>query len=284
MMRARPLLRLLRPQQWLKNGFVLAPLLFSRSFLIADDSLRALAATAIFCAAASAGYVVNDILDRESDRRHPLKSLHRPIASGEISVRTAIAIAAALIALLLGAACVLSLAFAGAVAAYLVLSIAYSIRLKAIPIVDLFTIAVGFVLRVEGGAVVIPVALSVWMFVTTLSLALFLAATKRRQELLSADIGTDFRLVLEHYNVRLMESYADMAAVATFVFYGLYIVSVRPQLAATLPLVLYGMFRYRYLMELSAPDETPTDRLTRDPQILVCVLAWAVMSGYLLAR
>jgi 4-hydroxybenzoate polyprenyltransferase len=284
MMAGLPLVRLFRPQQWVKNGFVLAPLLFSRSFLIAGDTLRAVAAAAIFCGAASAGYIVNDILDRESDRRHPLKSKRRPIASGEVSVRTAAIIAGLLIPLLLVAAFVLSPPFAGAVAAYLALSVAYSARLKRIPIIDLFTIAVGFVLRVWGGAVVIPVALSVWMFVTTLSLALFLAATKRRQELLSSNIGTDFRLVLEHYTVRLMESYADMAAVATFVFYGLYIVSVRPQLAMTLPLVLFGMFRYRYVMEISHADESPTDRLVRDPQMLACVLVWAGLSAWLLQR
>lgn len=278
------LVRLLRPGQWVKNGFVLAPLIFSRSFLNSGDTLRALAAFALFCGAASAGYVINDIVDRESDRRHPLKSKRRPIAAGEISVRSALIGVAIAVPLLIALSVMLSLPFALAIAAYLLLSTTYSLYLKRLPIIDLFAIAVGFVLRVWSGAVAIPVRLSEWMFVTTLSLALFLAATKRRQELMSSSIGSDFRIVLEHYTVRLMESYADMAAVATFVFYGLYIVDVRPQLVVTVPLVLFGMFRYRYVMELSHADESPTDRLVRDPQLLVCIALWTLLSMFLLVQ
>ena len=163
-----------------------------------------------------------------------------------------------------------------AVALYLGLTTFYSIRLKSIPIVDLFAIASGFVLRVWGGAVAIDVVLSVWMFITTLSLALYLASTKRRQELLTP-AAAEFRSVLQHYSVTLMDYYSEMAVVATFVFYGLYIATVRPQLAATVPVVLFGVFRYRYLMEISH-NESPTDRLIRDPQIIVCALLWAAIS------
>jgi decaprenyl-phosphate phosphoribosyltransferase len=280
-MRTPAAIRLLRPSQWLKNGFVIAPLIFSRSFLAEGAVVRALAALAIFCGAASAGYIINDIIDRESDRAHPLKRVQRPIASGEISVGVAWTIVAVAIPLLLIAAFFIAPRFLLAVALYLGLTIAYSVRLKSMPIVDLFAIACGFVLRVWGGAVAINVVLSVWMFITTLSLALYLAATKRRQELLTTTSAAEFRAVLQHYSVALMDYYSEIAIVATFVFYGLYIATVRPQLAATVPIVLFAVFRYRYLMELTTVEgsaESPTDRLVRDPQMILCALLWASIS------
>jgi decaprenyl-phosphate phosphoribosyltransferase len=273
--RTPAVIRLIRPQQWVKNAFVLAPLVFSRSFLHAPSLWRSIAAALVFCAASTAGYIINDIVDREADATHPVKRTRRPIASGEIGVRSATIAVAVLIPLLLACALMLSLRFAGAVALYLALSNAYSFHLKKLPVIDLFAIAIGFVLRVWGGAIAIDVQLSVWMFITTLSLALYLAATKRRQELTTA--GVDFRAVLQHYTVPLMDYYSEIAIVATFVFYGLYIVTVRPQLAATLPVVLFGVFRYRYLMEL-ASDESPTDRIVRDPQMLLCGALWVVIS------
>jgi 4-hydroxybenzoate polyprenyltransferase len=269
-------IRLLRPAQWLKNGFVLGPLIFSRSFLSASAVIHSLTAFAIFCAAASATYIINDLFDRESDRAHPVKRL-RPIASGEISTRAAVTIVTILIPVVLVAAFFVSPKFLLAVTLYLVLTTFYSIRLKTMPIVDLFAIACGFVLRVWGGAVAIDVVLSVWMFITTLSLALYLASTKRRQELLMPSAGTESRAVLQHYSVALMDYYSEISVVATFVFYGLYIATVRPQLAATVPVVLFGVFRYRYLIEISH-DESPTDRLVRDPQIILCALLWAAIS------
>lgn len=271
------LLRLLRPAQWLKNGFVVAPLIFSRTFVRPDEVVRSLLAFAIFCGAASCGYVINDILDRESDRAHPRKRVQRPIASGEISVRAGWTFVAIAIPLLLIAAWLVAPKFCLAVALYVALTTTYSLRLKTMPIIDLFSIATGFVLRVWGGAAAIGVVLSVWMFITTLSLALYLAATKRRQELQSAAAAAEFRSVLQHYTVALMDYYSEIAIVATFVFYGLYITTVRPQLAASVPIVLFGVFRYRYLMELSH-DEPPTERLVRDPQMIICALLWACIS------
>jgi 4-hydroxybenzoate polyprenyltransferase len=271
-----PPIRLLRPAQWLKNGFVLGPLIFSRSFLSPAAVTHSLAAFAIFCGAASAGYIINDLFDRESDRAHPTKR-QRPIASGEISIRAAVTIVTIAIPLLLVAAFLVAPKFLLAVALYLALTTIYSLHLKTMPIVDLFAIACGFVLRVWGGAVAIDVVLSVWMFITTLSLALYLAATKRRQELLSTATAAEFRAVLQHYTVGLMDYYSEIAIVATFVFYGLYIATVRPQLAATVPIVLFAVFRYRYLMEVTR-EESPTDRLVRDPQMIICGFLWAAIS------
>jgi 4-hydroxybenzoate polyprenyltransferase len=255
---------------------VLGPLIFSRSFVSATAVMHSLAAFAIFCGAASTAYIINDLFDREGDRGHPVKRL-RPIASGEISPRAAVTIVTIAIPLLLVAAFLVSLKFLLAVALYIALTTVYSIRLKRMPIVDLFAIACGFVLRVWGGAVAIDVVLSVWMFITTFSLALHLASTKRRQELLMPSAGAESRAVLQHYSVTLMDYYAEMSVVATFVFYGLYIATVRPQLAATVPVVLFGVFRYRYLMAASH-NESPTDRLLRDPQIIACALLWAAIS------
>ncbi|HXH41596.1 MAG TPA: UbiA family prenyltransferase, partial [Thermoanaerobaculia bacterium] len=155
-------LRLLRPAQWLKNGFVLGPLIFSRSFVSRPAVMHSLAAFAIFCGAASAAYIINDLFDRESDRTHPVKRVRRPIASGEISAAAAVTIVTMAIPLLLAAAYLVAPKFLLAVALYLALTTFYSIRLKTMPIVDLFAIACGFVLRVWGGAVAIDVVLSVW--------------------------------------------------------------------------------------------------------------------------
>src|SRR5207248_7592806 len=126
-------------------------------------------------------------------------------------------------------------------------------------------------------SVAINVVLSVWMFITALSLALYLAATKRRQELLTTTAAAEFRSVLQHYSVALMDYYSEIAVVATFVFYGLYIATVRPQLAASVPVVLFGVFRYRFLMDLNH-DESPTERLVRDPQMIICAFLWAGIS------
>ena len=245
-------IRLLRPAQWLKNGFVVAPLIFSRSFVSPSAVAHSLAAFAIFCGAASAGYIINDIFDRESDRAPSRQAPAPPDrlggnlrprgsndrydsdpdpARGGVVRRAEVSPRGRAVSRL---------------------TTAYSMHLKTMPIIDLFAIACGFVLRVWGGAVAIDVVLSVFMFITTLSLALYLAATKRRQELLSAATASDFRSVLQHYTVKLMDDYSEIAVVATFVFYGLYIATVRPQLAATVPVVLFGVFRYRYLMETDA--------------------------------
>ena len=283
-MRVPAFVRLLRPEQWVKNSFVLAPLIFSRSFVNTLAVQRATAAALIFCLASSVGYIVNDILDRESDRLHPRKRVRRPIASGEISVNVALVIALLLAIVVIAGAVAMSLKFAGAIALYMAVSISYSAWLKNLPILDLFAVAIGFVLRVWSGAIAISVELSVWMFITTLTLALYLAATKRRQELLSSTESADFRAVLQHYSVKLMDYYCEVAAVGTFVFYSLYIATVRPQLAVTVPVVLFGLFRYRYVMEIAEPHESPTDRLVRDPQILLCAAVWTIISVVVLQR
>jgi decaprenyl-phosphate phosphoribosyltransferase len=273
--RAKAVARLLRPRQWVKNAFVLAPVVFAGLVMDAESVLRALAATAVFCVAASSVYVFNDLLDVENDRVHPVKRLSRPIASGAVSVRLARTILGVLVALLVAGVVALP-EVALAMAAYVALNAAYTLRLKHVAVVDLFCIAGGFVLRVFAGAEAVRVPLSSWMLITTLSLALYLAAVKRRQEL--ATSGGDARAVLGRYTVALLDGYAQTAASASIVFYSLYVIDVRPELAITVPLVLLGMFRYSYLVQTRNLGESPTEALWSDVPLILTVLAWAALA------
>jgi decaprenyl-phosphate phosphoribosyltransferase len=268
----RALIKLLRPRQWIKNAFVLAPLVFTGKVLDAQALTVSFTALLLFCLASSLTYVINDLRDVEADRNHPLKSKSRPIAAGEISVRQAQSVAAVLFLSL-----VLLYPFAPEViqviALYLVINLAYSFRLKHMPVIDIFCIASGFVLRVFAGAVALAVPVSGWMFVTTFSLALFLAAIKRRQELVLDRDGT--RPVLESYTLPLITRFAEMAAVMAIVAYSLFAVTVKPELVYSVPLVLFGIFRYWYLVEIFDIGESPTDALLADTQLQVVTLLWA---------
>jgi decaprenyl-phosphate phosphoribosyltransferase len=273
------LIQLLRPTQWIKNSFVFAALLFSGRFVDAEACVRAVEAVGLFCLVSSAGYIVNDLKDLGSDRLHPGKSL-RPLAAGVIAPSAAVALLA-LLAAVIAACCVLRPALALPAAAYLVLSIAYSLWLKRMPVVDIFCIAIGFSLRVQAGAAAIDVAVSHWMFITALCLALYLASIKRRQELRLN--GSAARGVLERYSVALVERYAEMAAMSALVFYGMFVMSERPGLIATIPLVMFGMFRYWYVVQQQDAGESPTDALLTDRPLQLTVLAWAaVCAGVIL--
>jgi decaprenyl-phosphate phosphoribosyltransferase len=270
----RAVVRLLRPRQWVKNAFVLAPLIFSGEFRDTAAVVKALLATALFCVASSATYVFNDILDREADARHPIKSRTRPIAAGEVSVNAAIVLFGLLISIVV-ASVAWSPATTAVVGTYTCLNLAYTIKLKHVPVVDIFVLAAGFVLRVFAGAVVLDVPLSSWMMVTTLSLALYLAAVKRRDELTSS--GGSARAVLNSYSVPLLDRYAMMAALCAVIFYGLFVVTVKPKLNVTLPFVLFGLFRYWYVVENEGHGESPTDAVWSDWPLILTVIAWAAV-------
>ncbi len=274
----RGLIKLMRPRQWLKNGFVLAPLVFSGAFLDGQAVSAAVLATVLFCLASSATYVVNDLHDIERDRCHPSKSLSRPLACGQVPRGAALTLLAVLYALLLGSWWLVP-AVIQVIAAYLLLNLAYTFVLKHQPVVDIFTIAIGFVLRVYAGAMALAVPMSSWMFVTTLCLALYLAAVKRRQEL--SQSGSEGRQVLEKYSLALIDRYAEMAATGALVFYSMFVMSSRPELVATVPLVLFGLFRYWYVVEQGG-GESPTDALLADWQLLVCVLLWVAVCAWAL--
>lgn len=274
----RGLIKLMRPRQWIKNGFVLAPLVFSGAFLDGQAVSAAVLAAVLFCLASSATYVVNDLHDIERDRRHPTKSLSRPLAFGQVSRGAALTLLAVLYALLLSSWWLVP-AVIQVIAAYLLLNLAYTFVLKHQPVVDIFTIAIGFVLRVYAGAMALAVPMSSWMFVTTLCLALYLAAVKRRQEL--SQSGSEGRQVLEKYSLALIDRYAEMAATGALVFYSMFVMSSRPELVATVPLVLFGLFRYWYVVEQGG-GESPTDALLADWQLLVCVLLWVAVCAWAL--
>lgn len=277
--RWRGLWRLMRPRQWIKNGFVLAPLLFSGEFLQPLAVRDSLLAFALFCVASSATYIVNDWRDIERDRRHPVKSRTRPLAAGQVSVPAALTLLAILYAALIGGGVLMPRVIL-VIAGYLLLNLAYTLVLKHQPVIDIFTIAIGFVLRVMAGAMALTVPLSGWMFVTTLCLALYLAAVKRRQEL--SQSGSEGRQVLERYSVALVDRYAEMAATGALVFYSLFVMTAKPRLVLTVPLVLFGLFRYWYVVEELDGGESPTDALLADWQLLLTVALWAAVCGWAL--
>lgn len=273
------LIKLMRPKQWIKNGFVLAPLVFAGSFLNADAISHSLFAVLLFCAASSASYIVNDIHDIEQDRRHPKKSQTRPLAVGIISVPTALVLLGVLyVVLVWGWFVAPKVVFI--IAAYLVLNLAYTFVLKHQPVVDIFTIAIGFVLRVYAGAVALDVPVSSWMFITTLCLALYLAAVKRRQEL--SQSGPEGRKVLEKYSVSLVDRYAEMSATGALLFYSMFVMSAKPELVITIPLVLFGLFRYWFVVEALDGGESPTDALLADWQLLLTVVMWVAVCAWAL--
>ncbi len=273
------LFRLMRPRQWVKNVFVLAPLIFAGEFLHPESIKTSLLAFALFCIASSATYIVNDLHDIERDRCHPVKSKTRPLAAGKVTVPMALGLLGVLVVLLIGAGFVAPRVMA-VIAAYLILNVAYSFVLKHQPVIDIFTISLGFVLRVYAGAMALAVPLSSWMFVTTLCLALYLAAVKRKQEL--AQSGTEGRKVLEKYSIPLVERYAEMSATGALVFYSLFVMSAKPTMVITVPLVLFGLFRYWYVVEELEGGESPTDALLSDGPLLLTVILWIAACGWAL--
>jgi decaprenyl-phosphate phosphoribosyltransferase len=274
-------IRLLRPKHWIKNLFVLAPLIFSGLFTRRHMTELALFGALLFCVAASLVYVINDLADLRTDALHPVKRLTRPLASGGVSVTTARVLLVVLAAFLLAGSFV-SVPLVAVLITYILLNVLYSTWLKHIPVVDIFCVAAGFVLRVFAGAVVIDVPLSSWMLVTTLSIALYLAAIKRRDEL---DVqGDGARAVLEEYSVPLLDRFALMSSVCAMVFYSLFVVTTRPVLAFTIPLVLFGIFRYWFLVDRKGRGESPTDALWNDRSLAVTVILWGLLCAYLLRQ
>lgn len=274
------LFKLLRPKQWVKNAFVLAPLIFAGAFNDSAAVMNSLLATVLFCVASSATYILNDWHDIEKDRLHPVKRLTRPLASGQVSKPQALVVLLALYGVI-AAGCFFAPATVAIILAYLALNVAYTLVLKHQPVIDIFTIALGFVLRVYAGATAIAVPVSSWMFVTTLCLALYLASVKRRQEL--AVIGSDGRAVLKQYSITLVDRYAEMSATGAVLFYSLFVMNARPELIVTIPLVLYGLFRYWFVVETRGGGESPTDALFSDWQLLATVAVWVGLCVYLLS-
>jgi 4-hydroxybenzoate polyprenyltransferase len=281
----------LRPAQWSKNLLVFAGLLFGRRLFDVASALDAVSAFAVFCVLSGVVYLVNDIADRESDRRHPLKA-QRPIASGELPARIAAVIALVLGAGGLAAAYAIGPAFAAVAAAYLVLQILYSFPLKHIVIIDVLTIAVGFVLRAVGGAVAVHVEIGHWLLVCTILLALFIALAKRRHELvlLAGDAATH-RPILGEYSAYLLDQMIGVVTASTLISYVFYTISPETQakfgtawLGLTIPFPLYGIFRYLYLVHQREGGGSPADLLLTDRPLLACVALWALTVALIIYR
>lgn len=283
------LFKSLRPRQWTKNLIVYAPLLFAKSVFKGDAALKATLAVASFCALAGGMYLFNDWFDRERDRRHPEKR-GRPIAAGLIPGKT-VALAVGLCWLVGGGLALAARpAFALVAAGYLGLQIAYSLLLKQLVILDVVAIALGFVLRVLGGGVAIAVPVSNWLYLCTLLLALFLGFAKRRHELASLyDDAVSHRANLGEYSLPMLDQMIAVVAASCILSYGLYTVSFETiskvgsdRLKYTVPIVIYGIFRYLFLMHKRGAAGSPERVLLSDPPMIINLLLFVAVSAWAL--
>lgn len=275
-------IKLVRPKQWLKNSFVLAPLIFGKELFIPHQAMLAIIAFTGFCLTASAVYILNDIVDVRADRAHPEKR-NRPIAAGVISTTQAVTLLVLVIAAAGSLALLTPLRFGLVLAAYFLMNLAYSFRLKEVVLLDVFVIAAGFMLRVMGGAIAIGVPVSSWLVLCTMFISLFLGFGKRRGEIvLSQEIGqASGRRVLQLYRVDFLDHMLTITAAGTMIAYALYTVSPRTievfgtdKMIYTTVFVIYGVFRYLYLVHMSQQSENPTNAVTSDAPILLTGVLW----------
>jgi 4-hydroxybenzoate polyprenyltransferase len=285
MERLPPFLRAIRPAQWTKNLFVLAPLLFGKVANRPDLAFRTLVAAVAFCGVASSLYLLNDVVDREADRSHPVKK-RRPVATGEITPAQALGSAAVVFLAAIG----LLLAAAPSALAwtllYAVLTALYSLVLKRVALLDVFVIASGFVLRVLAGSEAARVAASHWLLLCTFFLALFLALSKRRGEL--STHGSGVRPALHQVPVALLESLENVALGTTIVCYALYTVAPETiawfgtdRLLVTVPIVVFALFRWRLLEARGGGEDTTAD-LFSDRGLLLTVVVWGATCAFLI--
>jgi 4-hydroxybenzoate polyprenyltransferase len=274
----------LRPRQWLKNLFVFAGIIFAAKLGDPTRWLEAVACFAAFCAASSAAYLVNDVRDAPYDRVHPLKR-GRPIASGELPVRVALVSAVVLAAVALAIGVALDPLTLGLIAAFLALQAAYSLRLKHVVLIDVLVIAGLFVLRAVAGGTAVHVKISDWLVLCTALLALFLGFAKRRGELVLAGNGNaKSRSVLDSYSLELVDQLLTVVASSTVVAYGLYALENKASaMVATMPFVLFGVFRYLLLIHRDNLGEEPEKVLLGDRQLIGAVVLWAITAAVILA-
>jgi len=288
MLTLRLLLKTTRPKQWTKNAIVFFPFMFTlgeywRPFT--PDMYRmlglTLAAFVLFCVLSGCVYLINDLVDIEKDRLHPTKR-RRPLAAGELEPTHAVAAAVVLLATALPVSFYLSLRFGVLAVTYFGVMLAYSYWLKNQVIVDVFTVAAGFVLRALAGAVVIDVRISPWLFVITILLSLFLGFSKRRHELVLLEgNATDHRSTLAEYSPQLLDEMIGVVAAATVIAYSLYTFTAENlppnhEMMLTIPFVLYGIFRYLYLIHVKNAGGSPEEILLKDRPLLGAILMWGL--------
>jgi len=289
----RGVLRLLfastRPQEWVKNTFVFAPLFFSQNLLNLDLLARSVMAFGCFCFASAGIYLINDICDRDRDKKHPQKR-GRPIASGALSVPVATAAAIVLLITAMIGALLVNVPLGLIIFSYVALNIAYSIWLKHVVILDVFSIAAGFVLRVVAGAVVIDVVMSQWLLICTMLLALFLGFSKRRYELVNlAKDASLHRRVLAEYDPLFLDMMIGIVTSVTVVAYVLYTISNETvqrfhtdKLLLSVPFVLYGIFRFLYQIYHKNRGAAPSQILVTDGPLLLNVILWGLVCGLII--
>ena len=278
----RLIIKSMRPKQWIKNIFVFAALVFDRQLFSMRAFLSTALATLLFCLVSSLGYLINDLADIEADRKHPKKK-HRPLATGKLSKQTAIIAAVLLAVIVFPSSFLLDIEFGLILSAYFFLMIAYSLWLKRIPLLDVMIIAAGFVLRVAAGVVIINIDMfSPWLFVATTFLALFIALGKRRAEmaLLQEDAG-DHRQVLNGYTKDFLDQLLTIVMSTTLMTYCLYTFSspISPEnhgMMLTIPFVIYGLFRYLYLVRVKQIGGAPEEILLTDRHMQITIGLWSL--------
>jgi 4-hydroxybenzoate polyprenyltransferase len=278
----RALLKTMRPRQWTKNAVLFAALVFDRKLLDPESVLRTVAGFIIFCLLSGVVYIINDIADVEADRIHPEKR-RRPLASGVLPIPVARAVAVILVITLFPISYLLSPTFALVAAGYLILNLAYSSWIKHVPLLDVLSIALGFVLRVAAGVVLIQVArFSPWLYVVTTLGALYIGFGKRRAELtlLAVNAG-NHRRVLDGYTIPLLDQYITIVSSTTIISYSLYTFSA-PNLPAnhlmmlTIPFVIYGVFRYMYIIHFTHGAGAPEEVLLSDRPLQITIVLWGL--------
>jgi 4-hydroxybenzoate polyprenyltransferase len=277
----RDYVRLIRIKHWVKDVFVFAPLIFSLNFYKPIYIGRTLIMVAAFCLAASSVYVFNDVADRERDRLHPKKK-DRPIASGAVPVRSALILSAVLFLASVAVCAILGLPSVLIVLTYIAMNVAYSLLLKKQTFIDVMIIATGFLLRVVAGAIAINVELSSWMLLTTFFLSLFLGFGKRRKEVTEG--STRHRAVFQDYTVELLNSLIIISASLTIITYSLYVVTSkamidlgRDKFIATIPFVVFGVFRYMFLIYRHNNGGDPAEVLLKDKVLLIDIALWVCL-------
>lgn len=276
------LLKAMRPKQWTKNIFVLAALVFDAKLFVSEFLFKSLLAFVLFCAISSAVYLINDLSDIERDRQHPTKR-NRPLASGQLAPGLALTVAVLLVAISMPIGYGLDPLFAAIAGIYLLTMVLYSFWLKNIVIIDVLTVAAGFVLRVAAGVVVVKTArFSPWLYLCMVLLALFIAISKRRHELvLLNESANEHRSIFNEYSLPLLDDMIRMVTACTAMAYSLYTfsaVGLPPSHAMmlTIPFVLYGLFRYMYLVHIKGEGGEPEDLLLKDRPLSLAVVLWGL--------
>lgn len=278
-------IKLLRPKQWIKNSFVIAPLVFAKHVFEYNYLIKVIAAFILFCCISSCVYILNDIIDCEKDRLHPKKK-NRPIASGIIGKIEGSILIAILLPIVLFVSFYIDLYFGFVILVYFINNMLYSFIVKHVVILDVMSIALGFLLRVIGGALVIRVYISPWILLCTLLLSLFLGFSKRRNELVVLEKGAEnHRKILEEYSLEFIDNMLSIVTASTVMAYSLYTFSTNNgnyNMMLTIPFVLYGIFRYQYIIYKKNEGGSPEETVLSDIPLIISIVLWGIVSVIIL--